>query len=129
VFVSAGTVLMTRLMNTATPIVDWLLKFGSAEIVIAYSPNSPHFGDLERVRIGEVPWYYVVSQDGFKFGRSDPELDPKGYYGIITAILANTYYNDSSIKNRVFSEDRNPKQIFPEETLKTVLETDHWMQS
>ena len=123
VFVSAGTVPMMRLMNTTPPLVDWLLKFGSAEIVIAYSPNSPHFGDLERARMGEIPWYDVVSQDGFKFGRTDPELDPKGYYGIITAELANSYYNDSSIKNRIFGDDRNPKQIFPEETLKTVLET------
>lgn len=123
VFVSAGTVPMTRLMNTTPPLVDWLLKFGSAEIVIAYSPNSPHFGDLEKARMGEISWYEVVSQDGFKFGRTDPELDPKGYYGIITAELANSYYNDSSIKNRTFGEDRNPKQIFPEETLKTVLET------
>ncbi len=123
VFVSAGTIPMMRLMNTTPPVVDWLLKFGSAEIVIAYSPNSPHFGDLERVRMGEIPWYDVVSQDGFKFGRTDPELDPKGYYGIITAELANSYYNDSSIKNRIFGEDRNPKQMFPEETLKTVLET------
>jgi molybdate/tungstate transport system substrate-binding protein len=123
VFVSAGAVPMMKLMNTTPPVVDWLLKFGSAEIVIAYSPNSPHFGDLERVRMGEIPWYDVISQDGFKFGRTDPELDPKGYYGIITAELANSYYNDSSIKNRIFGEDRNPKQIFPEETLKTVLET------
>jgi molybdate/tungstate transport system substrate-binding protein len=123
VFVSAGTVPMMRLMNTTPPIVDWLLKFGSAEIVIAYSPSSPHFGDLEQARMGEIPWYDVVSQYGFKFGRTDPELDPKGYYGIITAELANSYYNDSSIKNRIIGEDRNPKQIFPEETLKTVLET------
>ena len=90
VFVSAGTVPMTRLMNTTPPLVDWLLKFGSAEIVIAYSPNSPHFGDLEKARMGKIPWYDVVSQDGFKFGRTDPELDPKGYYGIITAELANS---------------------------------------
>ena len=123
VFVSAGTVPITRLMNTTpTPLVDWLLKFGSAEIVIAYSPNSPHFEDLERARTGEIPWYEVVSQDGFKVGRTDPELDPQGYYGIITAELANRYYNDSSIKDKIFGEDRNPKQIFPEETLKTLLE-------
>ena len=84
--------------------------------MIAYSPNSPHFGDLEKARMGEIPWYEVVSQDGFKFGSiTDPgKLDPKGYYGIITAELANSYYNDSSIKDRMFGEDRNPKQIFPE---------------
>ena len=81
--------------------------------------------------MGKIPWYDVLTQDGFKVRRTDPELDPKGYYGIITAELANDYYNDSSIKNRVFKgEDSNPKQIFPEETLKTVLETgSFWMQS
>ncbi|MDN5845537.1 MAG: extracellular solute-binding protein [Candidatus Nitrosocosmicus sp.] len=124
VFVSAGTIPIVRLMNTnPTPIADWLLEFGSAEIVIAYSQNSPHYSDLEKARKGEVPWYDVISQEGFKFGRTDPELDPKGYYGIITAELANIYYNDSSIKDRMLGDDRNPKQIFPEETLKTVLET------
>ncbi|MDR4491209.1 MAG: extracellular solute-binding protein [Candidatus Nitrosocosmicus sp.] len=123
VFVSAGSVPMMKLMNTTPPLVDWFLEFGSAEIVIATSPNSPHFSDLEKARKGEIPWFDVVTQDGFKFGRTDPELDPKGYYGIITAELANIYYNNSSIEDRIFGEDRNLKQIFPEETLKTVLET------
>ena len=41
---------------------------------------------------------------------------------IIAAELANKYYNDSGIKLRILGEDRNPKQIFPEETLKTILE-------
>ncbi len=123
VFVSAGTVPMLMLMNTDPPSVDWFIKVGSAEIVIAYSSSSPHYAELEKARKGEVPWYDVVSNDSFKFGRTDPELDPKGYYGIITAKLANIYYNDSSIKDTIFEEDRNPKQIYPEETLKAILET------
>jgi molybdate/tungstate transport system substrate-binding protein len=41
---------------------------------------------------------------------------------IITAELANLHYNDSGIKQRVMGDDRNPKQIFPEEILKTILE-------
>ena len=125
VFVSAGTVPMMRLMNTPSPspLVDWLLKFGSAEMVLAYTSNSPYFGELEKARKGEIPWYDVISQKDFKFGRTDPELDPKGYYGIITSKLANIYYNDSSIKDKILGEDRNPKQIYPEEILKTVLET------
>lgn len=125
IFVSAGDVPVVRLMNTTTspPIVDWLLKFGSAEIVIAYSSTSPYFNELEKSRNGETPWYDILSQEDFRFGRTDPELDPKGYYGILTANLANEYYNDPSIKERILGEDRNPKQIFPEETLKTVLET------
>ena len=122
VFISAGTIPVLMLMNNTPPITEWLVEFGSAEIVIAYSATSPYFDDLEKARKGEIPWYDVVSQDGFKFGRTDPELDPKGYYGIITAKLANTYYNNSSIKDEILAEDRNSKQIFPEETLKSTLE-------
>jgi molybdate/tungstate transport system substrate-binding protein len=42
---------------------------------------------------------------------------------IVTSKLANNYYNDSSIKQKTLGNDRNPKQIFPEETLISLLET------
>jgi molybdate/tungstate transport system substrate-binding protein len=122
VFLSAGTIPVMKLINATDPFADWLIKFGAAEMVIAYSPDSRFFNDLEKARTGEIPWYQVLSNPDLKFGRTDPELDPKGYYMIITAELANKYYNDSGIKQRILGEDRNPKQIFPEETLKTILE-------
>jgi molybdate/tungstate transport system substrate-binding protein len=137
VFVSAGTIPIMKLMNssdsnsgigkstttTTTLFADWLVKFASAEMVIAYSPTSRFYSDLEKARIGEIPWYKVLSKQGFKFGRTDPELDPKGYYMIITGKLSNIYYKDTTIKQRILGEDdRNPKQIFPEEILKTILE-------
>jgi molybdate/tungstate transport system substrate-binding protein len=122
-FVSAGTIPIRKLMNnTSTHFAEWLLKFASAEMVISYSPNSRYYNDLEQARTGHIPWYEVLSKPGFKFGRTDPELDPKGYYMIITAKLANLYYNDSGIKQKILGDDRNAKQIFPEEILKTILE-------
>ena len=39
--------------------------------------------------------------------------------------LANSFYKDGNIKQRVLGEDKNPKQLFPEETLITTLETGH----
>ena len=121
-FISAGIVPIKKLMNNTTPFANWLVKFGSAEMVIAYSPNSRFFNDLERARTGEIPWYQVLSKQGFEFGRTNPEFDPKGYYMIITAELANLYYNDSGIKQRIMGDDKNAQQIFPEEILKTILE-------
>jgi molybdate/tungstate transport system substrate-binding protein len=134
VFVSAGTIPIMKLMNSSTSnsngvgkssstnLAEWLIKFASAEMVIAYSPAGRFYSDLEKARIGEIPWYEVLSKQDFKFGRTDPELDPKGYYMIITAKLSNIYYSDSTIKQRILGDDRNPKQIFPEEILKTILE-------
>ena len=77
---------------------------------------------LRKLGTGEIPWYKVLSNPALKFGRTDPSSIRKGYYMIIAAELANKYYNDSGIKQRILGEDRNPKQIFPEETLKTILE-------
>jgi molybdate/tungstate transport system substrate-binding protein len=122
VFVSAGTIPVMKLMNHNPMLAHWLVKFASAEMVIAYTSNSPFFNDLERARKGEVPWYEALSEDGLKFRRTDPELDPKGYYMIMVAKLANIYYNDPTIKDRILGEDRNPAQLLPEESLLTTLE-------
>jgi molybdate/tungstate transport system substrate-binding protein len=121
IIVSAGTIPIMNLMNTTERLADWLVEFGPAEMVIAYSPDSRYFDDLEKARTGEIPWYEVLSNSNLKFGRTDPELDPKGYYTIIVAELANKYYNDSGIRHRILGDDRNPTQIFPEEILKTIL--------
>jgi molybdate/tungstate transport system substrate-binding protein len=139
VFVSAGTTpIMKLMMNESSnnvgsrkqqqqrqPLAQWLVKFGSAEMVIAYSTTSHFHLDLDKAKKGEIPWYLVLSEPSFRFGRTDPELDPKGYYMVIAAKLANIYYNDQNIKQRILGEDRNPKQVFPEETLATTLETGH----
>ena len=137
VFVSASTLPIMKLITDSSirdsgggggggdktiPLAQWFVKFASAEIVIAYLPNSHFYSDLEKVRMGEIPWYKVLSKQHFKFGRTDPELDPKGYYMIITAKLSNLYYRDQTIKQRILGDDRNVKQLFPEETLKTALE-------
>ncbi len=135
VFVSAGTIPIMKLLNNNAdignqqrqrqqqPLAQWLVKFGSAEMVIAYSPTSKFHIDLDKAKNGQTPWYQILSQPGFKFGRTDPELDPKGYCMVIAAKLADLYYKDQNIKQKILGQDRNPKQIFPEETLTTTLET------
>ena len=131
VFVSAGTIPINKLINSTgstsskSPLAHGLSKFTSAEMVIAYSPTSKFHADLDKAKKGLVPWYQVLSEPGFKFGRTDPDLDPKGYYSIIMSKLANSYYKDPNIKQRILGDDKNPKQLFPEETLITTLETGH----
>ncbi len=123
VFVSAGTIPIQKIIDHNPPLAHWLVKFASAEVVIAYNPNSPFAPDLKKASKGEIPWYKVLEEKGFKFRRTDPELNPNGYYTIISAKLANIYYNDSTIKDKIFGEDRNKEQIFPEEILQSILET------
>jgi ABC-type molybdate transport system substrate-binding protein len=123
VFISADTLPIEKIINHDPPLAQWLVKFASAELVIAYNPNSPFAADLEKAAKGEIPWYKVLEENGFKFRRTDPELDPKGYYTVMAAKLANIFYNDSTIKNKIFGADRNPEQIYPEEVLRSILDT------
>ena len=123
IFVSAGTIPIMKLVDNKPPLANWLIKFASTEMVIAYSPKSHFYNELEKARTGQIPWYKVLSEKDFKFGRTDPELDPKGYNMIISAKLSDMYYNDSSIKQTILGDDRNPKQVYPEETLNTILES------
>lgn len=123
VFLSADTLPIEKLILHNPPLAHWFVNFASGEIVIAYNPNSPFAHELARASTGEIPWYQVLEEKGFKFRRTDPELDPKGYYTIMVAKLANLYYNDSTIKDRILGDDRNKEQIFPEETLKSILES------
>jgi molybdate/tungstate transport system substrate-binding protein len=111
VFVSADTTPIERLMNHSLPLANWLVKFASAELVIAYNPQSPFASDLENASKGQISWYKVLEEVGLKFGRTDPDLDPKGYYTIIAAKLANIYYNDFTIKDKILGEDRNKNLV------------------
>ena len=83
VFISADTLPIEKIINHNPQLAQWLVKFASAELVIAYNPNSPFAPDLEKAAKGEIPWYKVLEENGFKFRRTDPELDPKGYYTVI----------------------------------------------
>src|SRR6476659_3595930 len=123
VFISADTLPIEKIINHDPPLAQWLVKFASAELVIAYNPNSPFATDLEKAAKGEIPWYKVLEEKGFKFRRTDPELDPKVYYTVIAAKLANIYYNDSTIKDKILGADRNLEQIYPEEVLRSILDT------
>ena len=131
VFVSAGTIPINKLINSTSsitsksPLAQGLAKFASAELVIAYLPSSHFHPELDKAKKGLEPWYQVLSEQGFKLGRSNPDLDPKGYYTILMSKLANSYYKDPNIKQRILGEDKNPKQLFPEETLITTLEMGH----
>ena len=137
VFVSAGTIPIMKLMNNNNagdnqqqkqPLAQWLVKFASAEMVIAYSPTSKFHMDLDKVKNGKMQWYQVLSQPGFSFGRTDPELDPKGYYIIMTAKLANIYYNDHNIEQSILGQDRNLNKYSQKKLLLLLWRQVNWMQ-
>jgi molybdate/tungstate transport system substrate-binding protein len=74
VFISASPTVNASLEGPANGSwVSWFDQFASSPLVLGYNPNSK-FAEALRTK----PWYRVVSQSGFRLGRTDPTSDPKG---------------------------------------------------
>ncbi|MHC4295639.1 MAG: extracellular solute-binding protein [Planctomycetota bacterium] len=96
---------------------DWLIKFASNEMGIAYGEHSRMSG-----RIDERNWYEILARDDVAIGRSDPNSDPCGYRAVLTIKLAEKYYRAAGLAQRLGSKDR--RYIRPKETdLLALLES------
>lgn len=101
--------------------VRWYLAFARNTEVITYTPQSRFFADLEKARLGEVPWYEVLTKPGFVLGRTDPNTDPGGYYALFVAGLAESYYNVPGLKQRLLGSDTNPNQVLSPPAFTTTV--------
>jgi molybdate/tungstate transport system substrate-binding protein len=97
---------------TAAPAV------ASTSMVIAYNPKSrfaPAFA-------GSTPWWQVLESPGLRFGRTDPDTDPQGQNIIFTMLLAERYYHQPGLAQKILGPNENPAQIFSEPSLLSRLE-------
>jgi molybdate/tungstate transport system substrate-binding protein len=74
VFVSASPADDAGLMGAANgDWVSWYAAFATSPEVLGYYPQSKFAKDLLT-----MPWYKVITQPGFRLGRTDPSQDPGG---------------------------------------------------
>jgi molybdate/tungstate transport system substrate-binding protein len=123
VFISASPAVNDNLLMGPKNhnLVKWYLEFARDQLVIAYSPKSRFKSQLEQAAAGRTPWYRVLETPGFRFGRTDPALDPKGAYTILMFELASRYYHQPDLRQTILKSDDNPHQVFPEESLLAQL--------
>jgi len=115
----ALTVLKAGKAQTAVPVAR-------TEMVIAYSPKSKYaqqFADAAAGKRGAMPWYQVLQQPGIRFGRTDPMTDPQGRNIIYTFQLAETYYKQPGLVQKVLGDTINTAQIFSEPTVEARLQS------
>jgi molybdate/tungstate transport system substrate-binding protein len=85
------------------------------EMVIAYSRRSRYARLLARAdQPGATPWWQVLEKPGFRFGRTDPLVDPQGLNIIFTMQLAEIYYHQPHLVEKILGSQINPQQIFQE---------------
>ncbi|WP_308388284.1 extracellular solute-binding protein [Acidithiobacillus sp. AMEEHan] len=95
------------LVKTAYPVA-------STQMCIAYSPNGPFAKDFAS---GKMPWYKILQLPGATFGRTDPKTDPQGQNIVFTMQLAEKYYHQPGLVQKILGPIENPKQIFTEMSL------------
>ncbi len=124
VFISADPAVNALLMHAGSgPSARWFFLLARSTMVIAYNPHSRFAAELGQAAGGRRPWYEVLASRGFRLGRTDPRLDPKGYRTILLFRLAERFYRQPGLAIRVLGDPENPAQVFPEEELVGRLES------
>lgn len=112
-FVSASPAVDRGLMGKANgDWVRWYATFATAPLVIGYNPHSRFAAALK-----SKPWYQVMEEPGFRLGRTDPKLDPKGKLTVELVDAAAAYYHQPDLARRVLGTAENAHQVFPETEL------------
>lgn len=106
--------------NLIPGFADWNVRFASNQLVLCYTENSK-FSD----KIGKDNWYKILLEKGVEWGHSDPNLDPCGYRSLMVLQLAEKFYNDSGLYQRLL-DNRPQKNVRPKSVeLVNLLKTGH----
>ncbi|MFZ5490136.1 MAG: extracellular solute-binding protein [Thiomonas sp.] len=104
-------------------LVDTAVPVASTQMVIAYSDKSRFAADFKAASAGKMPWYAVLEKPGLRFGRTDPKTDPQGRNIVFTLLLAQDYYRQPGLAEKILGQVENPQQIFTEPSLLSRLES------
>src|SRR5258708_32212803 len=123
VFISADAAVNDKvLMTPDKKLTDWYVTFASSAMVLGFNPKSKFNSIFEQVQAGKVPWYEALKTPGLKLGRTDPNLDPKGYRARCLFHLAENYYRPNDLLS-LLGAPANPAQIFPDPQLLIRMES------
>lgn len=112
VFISAAPSVDAALGPKGGDWVQWYASFATAPLVIGYNPSSRFATALTT-----QPWYQVLVEPGFRLGRTDPKLDPKGALTVKFVQAAAAYYHRPTLERQILGTPENAAQVFPEASL------------
>lgn len=119
VFISASPKADVALEGKANHnLVSWYSLLGSSPLVVGYNPASQFAGALKH-----HPWWRVMQNKGFRLGRTDPLLDPKGVLSVALVKAEAKKQHSATLAQAILGPVENQAQVFPEETLVSRLET------
>jgi molybdate/tungstate transport system substrate-binding protein len=99
--------------------VRWYAAFARNRIVLAYTGRSRGADSITPEN-----WRRVVTTPGVEVGRADPNTDPSGYRALLTMQLAEQYYRDPGLYQRLL-EAAPPRNVRPREADQVALLQTH----
>jgi len=123
VFISADPKVNQLLMGAKNGnLVRWYSTIFGNAMVLGYNPQSRFAAELSQVGSNQFRLYEILQQKGFRLGRGDPELEPKGYRTLFLFDLAEKYYKQPGLALKILNGGDHPTLVFPEEQLTARLE-------
>ena len=96
---------------------SWNIQFASNEMAIVYHKDSKYSDEITNKN-----WFNILLRDDVIYGRSDPNSDPCGYRAILTSQLAEKYYKQEGLTEKI--KNKNQEYIRPKEVdLLALLES------
>jgi molybdate/tungstate transport system substrate-binding protein len=89
---------------------SWYARFARNRMVLMYTPKSKSASTIDSTN-----WYKVLEAEGVQTGRSDPALDPNGYRSLVVMRLAELYYKQPGLADRLVANSSahivRPKEV------------------
>jgi molybdate/tungstate transport system substrate-binding protein len=87
----------------------WYARFARNRMVLAYESRSRGAGEINTNN-----WWQVVTRPDVQVGRSDPSLDPNGYRTLLVWQLAERFYKQPGLGQRLLAT-APPRNVRPKE--------------
>jgi molybdate/tungstate transport system substrate-binding protein len=99
-----------RVPETGDPYANYALQIARNRLVLTYTPQSRYANEINADN-----WYEILARKDVKFGLSDPRFDAAGYRSLMILQLAEQYYQDPSIFEKIFlGRFKNPITVYKE---------------
>ena len=98
----------------------WNIRFASNQLVLCYTDQSTYADE-----INSDNWYEILLREDVSWGHSDPNLDPCGYRSLMVMQLAEKFYGEEGLYERLL-DNRPQKNVRPKSVeLVNLLKTGH----
>ena len=106
----------TTMTGSDKPYADWCLSFATNSLGLAYTNKSKYSSE-----INQSNWYQILARPDVTVGIADARLDSCGYRVFMTCQLAESYYDNASIFERLFNDSFTwPVTVSLEDGIQTI---------